>query len=189
LIPDEVVVDTARLVVKILGNKSDEERYYRIVIDPDSTTAVEGVHYRKMDELHAFQPGALTDTLKVVLIREALSASHITREERRIFFRVEESDDFTTGLKKGLSMKLSFNNYLSRPRWWDERDFYYYHPEKWKILISFNEVFANYESIPFTINSGLRQYLVSLNQYLADIDVYDKETGALVKMTELIPKE
>lgn len=184
---DSVLVDTAKLVVRFLGRESSKEREYRVTILADSTTAVEGVHYQPVSETQMFRDSNLTDTLRVVVIRENLNSSHIAKERKKIYFRLEASKDFDLGLAKGVDMKLSLNNFLSAPRWWRtyEHFFNFYHPEKWKILIKFDKGFDNDEKIPFDGNT-MNMYANALASYLSANVVKDKETGERVYMDRLV---
>src|SRR5690606_38050567 len=134
----------------------------RVRIFQDSTTAVEGVHFAPISSDQVFGAGRFTDTLKIVVFRDALSSSFTNPEDRVLALTLEASDDFDLGMKDGLTTYLSINNYLSEPVWWDtplRRNYIgFYHPEKWKILISFNEQFANPETVPFDYNNQGRQY-------------------------------
>lgn len=185
--PDGVLMDTAKLVVKYLGRESARQRKYRVTIVADSTTAVEGVHYLPVSETQTFRDTSLTDTLRVVLLRENLSSSHITKERRQIYFRLEANEDFELGLVKGINMRLIMNNYLSKPRWWNtfEWAFNFYHPEKWKILMMFDDGFKDETQVPFDGNA-LQTFSNSLNAYLNANIVKDKETGQRIYMDKLV---
>lgn len=81
------------------------------------------------------------------------------------------------------------NNYMSEPAWWKGNfgtSLGFFHPEKWKILISFNEEFADQNDCPFNQNNEGREYINGLRKYLEDIPVYDKATGKRIYMYELV---
>lgn len=189
--PESIAIDTAKIVVEFLGKGSDKERTYKVVVDPDSTTAVAGVHYAPINELQTFRPDKLTDTLRVIVFREKLSTSFRHPETIRLDLRLEASDDFDLGLRGGIHKKIKMNNYLSEPDWWNNNtglDFY--HPKKWKILISFNKLYANQKTCPFDINNEGRIYQRALSTYLSNVPTYDDETGQRIYMTSYgDPKE
>ncbi len=81
LYPGEVREDTLKLPVEYLGNGSDRDRTYKVSIVADSTTAVEGVHYLAFNSLQTFRANELTDTLYIVVLREALSKDYAEGEE------------------------------------------------------------------------------------------------------------
>lgn len=190
---DEVHADTAKIPVEFLGTPSERDRTYKVRIATDSTTAIEGIHYEPVAATQIFGAGRFTDTLRIVVLRDALSTSFTQPEDRRIAFEMEPSDDFDLGMKDGLRTYLYINNYLSEPDWWSSplRQGYlgFYHPEKWKILISFNPLFANPETVPFDINNQGRQYFQGLSNYLNDIPTFDDETGHRIYIDRLVPKE
>lgn len=188
--PDTILIDTAKIVMEYLGKGSDVERTYKVLVVPDSTTAVAGTHYEALEELQKFRPGKLTDTLRLVIYRENLSTSFRHPETIRLDLRLEPTDDFDLGLGGGLSKKVLLNNYLSEPDWWnDNTGLGYYHPEKWKILISFNELYANQHECPFDTNNEGQTYARGLRAYLEAIPTFDEETGERVYMDELVPQE
>ncbi len=190
LLPDSVTIDTAKVVMEFLGRGADYDRTYRIEVIADSTTAVAGSHYEALDEYQTFRAGELTDTLRLVVYRENLSTSFRYPETIRLDLRLEATDDFDLGLSGGLTKKILMNNYLSKPDWWDNNTgLDYYHPEKWKILISFNELYANQYECPFNINNEGRTYAQGLNSYLNSVPTFDEETGQRVYMYELVDQE
>lgn len=192
LIADSIEIDTAKIVMEYLGKGSDDERTYYVSVGKDSTTAQEGVHYEVIGHEQKFRPLKLTDTLRIVIYRKNLSTSFKHPENMRLDLRLEASEDFDLGLKTGLKKKILINNYLSEPIWW-EGNFWgalgFYHPKKWKILISFNDKFANQTSCPFNQNNEGKGYRNGLDSYLRNVAVYDDETGDRIYLNELVPQE
>ncbi len=190
---DSIKVDTAKIVVEFLGTPSTTDRTYKVKVAADSTTAVEGVHYAPISETQTFKAGKFSDTLKIVVYKGKLSSSFTNPEDKRIALEMMPSDDFDLGMKDGLRVYLNINNYLSEPVWWKDplRLNYigFYHPKKWKILISFNERFANVESCPFDYNNEGRQYFQGLSNYLNAIPTFDDETGARIYIDRLVPQQ
>ncbi|WP_439183867.1 DUF4843 domain-containing protein [Carboxylicivirga taeanensis] len=191
---NSIRIDTAKVVLRYLGKQSDQVRKYKVkVLDEgididDKTTAEEGVHYQKIEEMQDFSPNELTDTLRIVLLRDNLNPSFTAQESKKLILRLEASEDFELGINKGLEMKVVFNDYLSMPPWWDYHDYYlnFYHPEKWKILMTFDDIFDDVTSTSLDMYAGdLYKYANALNQYLIDNEVRDSETGARVYMDRL----
>ncbi|NML37820.1 DUF4843 domain-containing protein [Chitinophaga sp. G-6-1-13] len=188
--PDSIIKDTAKIGIRVMGQQADKNRQYRISIDKDSTTAQEGVHYEGLKELNTFGKGLIQDTLYIVVLRSKLNSSHITQENRRLRLRMESSEDFDKGTQKGAVIDLYLNNYLSEPKWWKKYEgygLYYYHPEKWKILMAFHPSFRDANSdYPMNANQ-VSTYFSSLRSYLAQNPTYDKETHARVLIDKLVP--
>lgn len=190
LLPDSVEVDTAKVVMEFLGKGSDKERTYKVAVVADSTNAEVGVHYEAIGGTQLFRAEQQTDTLRIVVYRKNLSTSFRQPETIRIDLRLEPTDDFDLGLMGGTTKKILLNNYLSEPDWWnDNTGLGYYHPEKWKILISFNSLYANQHTCPFNINNEGRTYRNGLANYLNDIPTFDSETGDRLYMNEMVPQE
>ena len=188
---DDIRKDTARIVVEFLGEVSNVDRIYKVKVASDSTTAVEGKHYEKFSDTQVFRAGSLSDTLKIVVLRDALGISFTDPEDQRLALEMEVSDDFDLGMKDGLRTYLYINNYLSEPIWWKDPLRYnyigFYHPKKWKILISFNDGFSNVESCPFDYNNEGRQYFQGLASYLNAIPTFDDETGYRIYIDRMVP--
>jgi len=188
---DEVQEDTARIVVEFLGEVSDKDRTYTVRVGADSTTAVEGVHYKPFSSKQVFHAGRMKDTLKIVALRSKLSSSFIKPEDRRIALDLEASEDFNVGLKGGARIYLYINNYLSQPIWWNDPGrslLGFYHPKKWRILISFNARYADPEKCVFDYNNSGREYMNGLSRYLNSVPTYDDEVGVRIFIDRVEPK-
>lgn len=187
--PDAVKEDTARIVVEFLGEVSDRDRSYTVKINADSTTAVEGVHYKPFSATQTFHAGRMKDTLKIVALRSELSSSFIFPEDRRIVLDLVPSEDFNLGLMGGVRTRLDINNYLSKPKWWGDplrSALGFYHPKKWKILIGFNPLYADSENCIFDTNNTGREYMRGLAAYLEGVPTFDDETGARIYIDRLV---
>lgn len=189
--PDEIEIDTARVVVELLGRKADYDRKYNVIVLADSTDAVEGVHYKPLKGEYILKANQLTDTMEVYVIRKNLSTSFRNPEDKRLCLEIQPSEEFDCGLQLGLNTSLILNNYLPEPVWWESKfmgGLYYYHPKKWKILMSFDEKFADFNSVPYDFNSsGGKAYMRGLDYYLESNVVVDDETGERLKMKEMLP--
>ncbi len=75
MMPDEVIEDTARIVVEYLGTPSETDRTYKVKVGSDSTTALETKHYKIINNVQTFKAGRFKDTLKIVVYRSDLSSS------------------------------------------------------------------------------------------------------------------
>lgn len=188
LMPDSVAVDTLKVVMEYLGKGSDQERTYYISIITDSTTAVAGTHYDAISHEQKFRPNQLTDTLRIPIYRENLSDDYTHPQDMRLELQLENSEDFDLGLRGGIKKKILMNNYLSEPDWWKGNfgtSLGFFHPEKWKILISFNEKFATYTNCPFDNRNEGQEYREGLWWYLYKIVVIDEITGKRITMDGL----
>lgn len=194
-IDDEIMQDTAKIPIKLLGRTSSFERKYKVNVikegeyTDDITDAEEGKDYLKIAEDQIFRADSINDTLRVVLNREFLNKSAIAQESKTIILQLQPSEDFDLGINKGIEMRLIFNDFLSEPKWWDthKRYFNYYHPEKWKILMKWDDKFkdANAPTLGMGGNE-MGMYASSLRKYLDDNEVFDKETGERILMDRKI---
>lgn len=189
MLPDTVLQDTAKIVVNLMGNKFDADRYFEVGVYPDSTDAQEGKHYTAFAGLHKFSASVFKDTLRVPVSREYLSSSHIIKEYKQVMIELRPSADFNVGINQGRFIKLTINNFLSEPKWWTKYSRFglgYYHPEKLRILMGFHDDFKKGgNELPMNVNV-VGKYFTSLTQYLNNIPTYDKETKQRVLMDHLV---
>lgn len=191
LTADTILTDTLKLVMEYTGYTSDQPRIYHVRVDADSTNAVAGTHYAAIEEKQIFRPGKLTDTLRIVIYRESLPDDYTTTENIRLDLKLESSEDFDLGLQRGIRKKILLNNYMSEPTWWQKElsgMFGFFHPEKWKFLITLDEKLATYGSIPYDRNSTeTKSYNNSLFWYLYRNVIIDEKTGMRVTVNGLEP--
>ena len=119
LIADSIRIDTARIVLHYSGNASEQERIYHVKVVQDSTTAEEGIHYQPIQKEQVFRPGRLTDTLKIVVLRDHMNSRFLDKERYRLELELEPSEDFDLGIRQGIRKTLWLNNYMSEPVWWE----------------------------------------------------------------------
>lgn len=192
----EIQKDTAKIVVDFVGRASERVRTYRVsVVDSGEvvkgkTTMVESEDYEFIEPLQNFRPNAFSDTLRIVVSRKNLDPVSVHKASKTLILRLESSDDFAVGFKSTREMKLSVNDYLLEPVWWRENLVHlkFYHPEKWRLLISWDERFVVDDvqkvSLPEMITYGN-----VLASYLSDNVVIDQETNMRVYMDGLYPIE
>lgn len=189
LTPDSIKVDTAEVVVEFLGKGSAQERTYYVSVVADSSTAVSGVHYKAIEKEQKFRPNSPTDTLLIVIYRENLSTDYNNPEVVRLDLQLEASDDFDIGLSQGIMKKIRMNNYLSEPAWWKPnfgKTLGFFHPKKWKYLMSLNALFRNQNTCSLTMNNEGRTYATSLSDYLERTPTYDDKTGFRIYIDRLV---
>lgn len=194
LIHDSVRIDTAKIVVRYSGNASEVERFYQVRVVQDSSTAKEGVHYQPIATKQSFRPGKLTDTLRIVILRDNMNSRFLDRERYRLDLELMPSEDFDLGIRQGVRKTLWLNNYMSEPTWW-QGNFYgylnFFHPEKWKILMNWDEAFANQYTCKYNYNNRGRDYISTLRSYINNDAhaVYDEDGHRVYFDRVEIPEE
>ena len=120
-----------KLRVMTTGNIKDYDRTFKVTVDKDSTTAVEGVDYEPFDEFQVVKAGYHYADFMIRLKRN----EGIQTEERALVLKLEPTDDFEIGINwwgdvPGLwasdggndfdaSMhKITMNDFLVRPARW-----------------------------------------------------------------------
>ena len=92
----------------------------------------------------------------------------------------------------GTIIIILINNFMSEPVWWEDNylgTLGFFHPEKWKILISFDEAFATYGDLKYEYNNEGKTFVSQLSAYLSNFVIIDEATGMRVTMSGLEPIE
>lgn len=116
---DDVGADTAKIVVRVLGNTSEEPRTYRVkVLEKGNylngeTDMVADEDYVSLAEEQLFGPGRFQDTLRIVVFRKNLSKSLRNPESKTLMLTLVAGGDFQLGIEDGREMKLSVNDFVS----------------------------------------------------------------------------
>lgn len=191
--PENIKKDTAKIAVQVMGDSSSVDRIYNVKVlatgaDGSKTTMVEGQDYDLISPEQVFRAGRFLDTLRIVVYREHLSSSVQHPVSKTLMLKLEPSKDFKPDLPEGREMKLSLNNILIAPKWWkaNEASFGFYHPKKWRILISLDPLFA-VEDVFTGTGVDIQKKSGILEQYLNANVVIDDETGMRIKKTSLVP--
>lgn len=183
-----------KIPVKVLGQLLTEDKTYKVevvesgeVVDGE-TTAVENVHYLPLADSYTFHAGIWVDTLSITVLRSALNTSYVTKESRTMVLRITDEGELQRGLRDGWEMLVSMNNYISEPTWWNVYGLGFYHPEKYKILLLFEDD-DFYASVDLLNDSSARRCISAMEAYLEDNVVIDEETGKRVTFDGLVDVE
>lgn len=195
---DIVQSDTVKVVVCFNGRLSEKARQYRVVvvdtgiIRKGKTTMEAGKDFDPIPELHTLAPNCWTDTLRIVLHRKYMDPSFRKQLDKYLILRLEASEDFRLGTRENIELKLMANNYLAEPQWWKgkEQYFRYYHPEKLRALIRFDNRFDVHDD-GLTVGDWeiSYKYVGALRNYLNDSRLIDPEINMYVFMDEMVPVE
>ena len=190
---DDVGADTAKIVVRVLGNTSEEPRTYRVkVLEKGNylngeTNMVADEDYVSLAEEQLFGPGRFQDTLRIVVFRKNLSKSLRNPESKTLMLTLVAGGDFQLGIEDGREMKLSVNDILFPPAWWtaNEGELGFYHPKKWRKLIELDPIFAIEDAF---VGTGVDMTKKSqiLREWLNKNIIIDDETGMRIMMDGLV---
>lgn len=117
--PLEVRSHEFRVPIKILGCLSSENREVAYRINPDSTNAVEGVHYTLGKAV--ILPDSIEGYIPVTILRDNLKGSYADGYERyRLYIELVQNDNFKPTLDaKNQVRTLRFDNAIDIPEWVD----------------------------------------------------------------------
>lgn len=199
-----VLGDTYDVKVRVMitGRTKDYDRTFRMVVDKDTTTAVENLNYEPFEEMQVVKAGWNYSDVMIHLKRN----ENIMEVEKVLALRLLPSDDFTVAIPEwgkladlwasdggdvfDASMhKIIMNDFIVRPaRWIPARDYAVGEAEgglwgaftvkKYRLICDhFNltyEDFQTEEAMPGAKRTVINEYMV---KYLQDL--YDKGTPVL----------
>jgi hypothetical protein len=101
------------MIVETAGLAYPVEKSYKISVDKQFTTAVEGQHY-KLPEKTGFKAGQNRDTLAIKFYRTA----DMKNQTFRLVLRVEENENFKLGQIQYQYKVFLVHDKISQPAWW-----------------------------------------------------------------------
>ena len=120
--PLEVKSYLFKVPVKVLGGLSSDEREVAYRINPDSTNAVEGVHYTIGEAV--IYPDSIEGYIPVTILRDSLKGSYADGYERyRLCIELVKNKHFTPTLDSLSQVRiLNFDNAIDIPEWFDYKN-------------------------------------------------------------------
>lgn len=112
---NSVTTHTFKIPISIVGLAANGARDYSVVVDTENSTAKESDWDKKSIENLTIKPGALHDTILLVVNRtEALKNSW-----RSITLKIMSNNNFTMGAEELTTAKVAFTDILQPPTWWN----------------------------------------------------------------------
>lgn len=108
--------DTVYLPVKLEGLRTAQARNFILKIDPDSTTAIAGKHYKAIDA--SYEIPAESGILYVPIILYNTDPL-LAKSSVKIKFYLEATPDLGISMPSLTVARLVFSSKLERPEWWD----------------------------------------------------------------------
>ncbi|MCR8668932.1 DUF4843 domain-containing protein [Aestuariibaculum sp. M13] len=109
-------VDTLKLPIQILGTPIDQNRTFKVEVDQEKTTAVEGVHYEALKGSYIFNANNFKQNFNLVLYKDDPA---LETEDKIIALKVVESEDFNPGYSNRTNLKVYVTNRIIKPSYWD----------------------------------------------------------------------
>lgn len=126
---------TIYIKVNIMGQAASTVRKFKIEIDKEKTTAIEGVQIEVLPSEFEVLPDSIYGYIPIKLLRSGIDG--LIEESEVLALNLVNGGDFVTGAKEALSTKLFFNNFLEEPSWWAWIEYYVgdYDPQKYQKYI------------------------------------------------------
>lgn len=120
--PVDTLTHVVYLPVQLVGNLSAEAQPFSVEVGK-GTTAVAGKHYTLNADTLRFAPNAYRTYVPVTLIRANLSEDK--DDSIRLVLNLVGKDKLGTRLTKSNTVKITFNNVLSKPDFWEVMESYW----------------------------------------------------------------
>ncbi|MFD2968748.1 DUF4843 domain-containing protein [Sphingobacterium bambusae] len=114
--PSNIIEDTVKVRIDLIGKVSSEDRAINLVVD-DSTNAVEGVDF-KIQRPVVLKEGAASTTANVILYR----TGQLKTQTRTIWLSIKDDTSLKRAQYKDdiyTTYKVAFSDQLKKPSWWD----------------------------------------------------------------------
>ncbi len=167
--------DTITLQVNIMGMVTSEDRYFKIKVNAEKTTAEEGLHYDDPGTRFLFPADTVRTSFPIVFHNH----ESLGEEPYVLYLELEESDDFDLGLEGRLEARILLYDDVVQPPIWDDYLFKHFGPysqAKHKVITHVNG------GIPIPVD--LQEYIAlykemtmwrsKMNEYLEENEVYDE---------------
>lgn len=109
------------LPLEITGVPVDQVLNYKVIVDEEYSTAIEGLHFELLPEMN-IKPLAVGDTCWIRLIK----TPEMKTKEFRIVLRLVDSEMLLRGQLDYSIAVIRVNDKISRPDWWDDNVVWYY---------------------------------------------------------------
>lgn len=109
--------------VRISGLASNTPLRFKVEIDKEKSTAIEGVHFKPLSTDLTIAPGSITGTIPITLLREGMKPE----EEKRysLVLQLVATDDLKVDFAQLETRKIQFDNYVSEPISWGWYVYYF----------------------------------------------------------------
>lgn len=108
---------TLNLQVNLMGGAVDYDREIRISVDPELTTAEEGVHYQALEDSYTLPAGAYSVQIPVTILG---TDPQLENQMVQLALRLEPSEELVLGLSRRTLARIQFSSMLTMPYYWDE---------------------------------------------------------------------
>lgn len=124
-----LMIDTFKIKVKLMGNLADFDRTFNAEVIPDSSTAIEGTHYKLLDGV--MPAGQYVSYLPVILYRTADTQN----QSVKIKLKLTNKGDLMPGNIEYQTFSLIWGDILLKPDNWPEYFFGVYSKNKYRFAI------------------------------------------------------
>lgn len=121
----------AEIPVKCSSLASDKDRYFKVTVEEEGTTAKAGVDYVPLEQSYLFPAHAYTSSVPVYLIR----TRQLADTTLHIRFKLQGSDDFELGEKMRQEANILFSDRLVKPDNWNNWAYGTYSRKKHSVFL------------------------------------------------------
>lgn len=161
--------------LEIAGYKTDYDRYYKVRVNEELTTAKPGIHYKTLADNYVLPRESFTAVLPVTVYCKDLLLDSVAVG---LQIDIVPSDDFANITLDRQTVRISVSNFLQKPSMWDNvygrKYFGTYSKMKHKLILQV----CHLEDLPpygsATRNSLVGYGMVMKNYFEENYPVYDE---------------
>lgn len=107
---------TVSLGLALLGNKLEQEKKYALRVVPEGTTAIEGVHYKKIGDYQLFPANTFSTVFPLEVYRTDREL-----QEKTVYLNLEivNTEELDAGYPKSIHLRVGITDQLIMPYYWD----------------------------------------------------------------------
>ncbi|MBS2210446.1 DUF4843 domain-containing protein [Carboxylicivirga mesophila] len=176
--PDDATSAVVKVNLKLMGQASPTERYYKIGEVADETTAEQGVHYETLKEQYAFPANTTEVDFELQLKRD----ESLRENTYRLMLHLIPGDDFKQGILDEQYFIINItDNLLVPPPFWERNYLHYYAgPYHWKKCKKYIEIAGvdapNWYPDPYAAGDV---YIKQTRKWFEENPTYDEDGNRL----------
>lgn len=104
------------LRVMLMGDASLQARTFKIAVDSEQTTAIEGVHYRAPESVFTLEAGSFYSDIAITLLK----ADDLDQQTRTLTLTLQAGETLSLGISDRTRARIVFSNIITKPSYWDD---------------------------------------------------------------------
>lgn len=110
-----MAADTIFIPVRLMGHRTDTERFYEAYVEQDSSSAQIDKHYKALQNRYSLAEGQGQTSLPIIVY----NTSDLEKHSVNMIIKLKASDDFGVENNKLIRAYVVLSAQLEQPNWWN----------------------------------------------------------------------